>query len=297
MTSDAKIGLLLGLIFIFVIAFIINGIPRGNNEANNSELTTNMIGPQTGPPGLGAKERKVQTAFNQVETAEQQAALPQSLPEADPQTRFTMPLPQGPSAYQQIAIAQPSRPDGVQSPVVIATATQPASGGQITPAVSLSPVPAQTGRIYTVGDGDSLSSIAKRIYGAEAGNKLENLERIFEANKGMMKSIDELHVGQKLLIPPLPASAGTPAVLTGPHFEKVDAIGKKPSPAPQAASQQSKPAVGRAYIVRDGDTLWKIAAEQLGDGNRYKEIAKMNSDVLANEDALDVGLHLKLPAK
>ena len=27
MTSDAKIGLLLGLIFIFVIAFVINGLP------------------------------------------------------------------------------------------------------------------------------------------------------------------------------------------------------------------------------------------------------------------------------
>ena len=27
MTSDAKIGLLLGLVFIFVIAFVINGLP------------------------------------------------------------------------------------------------------------------------------------------------------------------------------------------------------------------------------------------------------------------------------
>lgn len=37
MTSDAKIGLLLGLVFIFVIAFIINGLPGSarNKTATN----------------------------------------------------------------------------------------------------------------------------------------------------------------------------------------------------------------------------------------------------------------------
>ena len=33
MTSDAKIGLLLGLVFIFVIAFIINGLPNFGNRS------------------------------------------------------------------------------------------------------------------------------------------------------------------------------------------------------------------------------------------------------------------------
>ena len=39
MTSDAKIGLLLGLVFIFLIAFIINGLPSFNNNKDNNELT------------------------------------------------------------------------------------------------------------------------------------------------------------------------------------------------------------------------------------------------------------------
>jgi hypothetical protein len=34
MTSDAKVGLLLGLFFIFVIAFIINGLPRFRSDTN-----------------------------------------------------------------------------------------------------------------------------------------------------------------------------------------------------------------------------------------------------------------------
>ena len=41
----------------------------------------------------------------------------------------------------------------------------------------------------------------------------------------------------------------------------------------------------------------KIAATQLGDGNRYKEIVKINSNVLSSEDDIAVGMQLKMPAK
>ena len=54
---------------------------------------------------------------------------------------------------------------------------------------------------------------------------------------------------------------------------------------------------GRLYTVRDGDSLWKIAADQLGDGSRYTEVAKLNDDVLSDEDSLTVGMTLKLPPK
>nr|MBC8217755.1 hypothetical protein [Planctomycetota bacterium] len=63
MTSDAKIGLLLGLIFIFVIAFIINGLPSFRNATNNSELTTNMFSSQHENWVIGTNERKVQDGF------------------------------------------------------------------------------------------------------------------------------------------------------------------------------------------------------------------------------------------
>ncbi|MGA2094604.1 MAG: hypothetical protein ABSH16_14575 [Sedimentisphaerales bacterium] len=39
MTSDAKIGLLLGLVFIFVIAFIINGLPGFHHKDDGNKLT------------------------------------------------------------------------------------------------------------------------------------------------------------------------------------------------------------------------------------------------------------------
>ena len=41
MTSDAKIGLLLGLVFIFIIAFVINGLPRFKSVLAENELTLN----------------------------------------------------------------------------------------------------------------------------------------------------------------------------------------------------------------------------------------------------------------
>ncbi|NQT01661.1 MAG: hypothetical protein HQ580_06545, partial [Planctomycetes bacterium] len=61
MTSDAKVGLLLGLFFIFVIAFIINGLPRFRSESNNNELTTMANSPNDSY--IGSNERKAQAAF------------------------------------------------------------------------------------------------------------------------------------------------------------------------------------------------------------------------------------------
>ena len=58
MTSDAKVGLLLGLFFIFVIAFIINGLPRFHNDTNGNELTTMANSPNDS--FIGSNERKAQ---------------------------------------------------------------------------------------------------------------------------------------------------------------------------------------------------------------------------------------------
>ena len=72
MTSDAKIGLLLGLVFIFIIAFIINGLPNLRGDMNNNELTTNMAHSQDEPPGLGARERKAREVISRIEPIRKQ---------------------------------------------------------------------------------------------------------------------------------------------------------------------------------------------------------------------------------
>jgi hypothetical protein len=50
-----------------------------------------------------------------------------------------------------------------------------------------------------------------------------------------------------------------------------------------------------AYTVRAGDTLWSIAVSKLGDGNRWRQIADLNS--LKNPDDITPGQTLKIPKK
>ena len=53
----------------------------------------------------------------------------------------------------------------------------------------------------------------------------------------------------------------------------------------------SEPAY-REYTVQRGDSLWSIAAEQLGDGSRYTEIIELNG---LTSTTVDSGQILKLP--
>lgn len=55
------------------------------------------------------------------------------------------------------------------------------------------------------------------------------------------------------------------------------------------------PVATRPYRVVQGDTLWGIAAHELGKGGRWQEIAALNPDV--DPEQLPVGQELKIPAK
>lgn len=46
------------------------------------------------------------------------------------------------------------------------------------------------------------------------------------------------------------------------------------------------------YVVKSGDSLWKIAAEKLGNGSRYTEIVELNG---LKTTVLQVGQKLKIP--
>lgn len=68
-----------------------------------------------------------------------------------------------------------------------------------------------------------------------------------------------------------------------------------PSAAPTAVTQEETPTV--EYVVRRGDSLWKIAQDHLGDGMRYREIVALNESVLHGEPSfIDPGLTLRLPS-
>ena len=65
------------------------------------------------------------------------------------------------------------------------------------------------------------------------------------------------------------------------------ATGSTPMPQPEPITTAA------AYTVKPGDSWWKIAAEQLGDGNRYNELAKYNGKTAAS--VIHPGDVLELP--
>jgi nucleoid-associated protein YgaU len=178
---------------------------------------------------------------------------------------------------------------------------QPAATQTARPAAS---APAGGAKTYVVVDGDNLGTIAKKVYGPEEGNRIINNQRIFEANRNILKSPDDIRIGQQLVIPP-PARPDT--VLPKTLFEKVEAIGKRHVPAPEQTEpakptapkvEPAKPATTeRWYVVQEGDNLWRIAATQLGSGVRHEEIAKLNVDVLKGDIKVNPGMRLRLPSK
>jgi nucleoid-associated protein YgaU len=290
MTSDAKIGLLLGLLFIFLIAFIINGLPRFHGDKNSNDLTNNMVGLQNNPAGIGTKERKVsREILNPTPPSQEQSQRFQTHVKNQQDIRFKMQLPKGTSAQKE-----PEKT--VETSRTPAPAVQGPTITEKSQAINIEPVRPIVPKVYTVCEGDTLTIIAKKVFGSEQGGNPVNIARIFQANRKLLDSPDEIYVGQKLTIPPLSASSPDKSevnsVPSSSMLEKVESIGKRHLLTDVLKTKQSK-----QYIVREGDNLCKIAAGQLGNAGRYSEIAKLNADILDDEDTLFVGMRLKIPAQ
>jgi len=289
MSSDAKVGLLLGLIFIFIIAFVVNGLPSFLKGKPSNDLTTENVR-YDGKP-IGQRERLANR-----EVSDQSVRL--QIPVSGNQ--------QAGSSQQAVDTVnkteQASRADEIKNIVTVGPAERQIPAGEAgtsqvdsnqTVAVTINPpvVQAQP-KIYVISEGDSLAFIAKKFYGEEEGNRKINIDRIFEANRNVLKSADEICVGQKIAIPPFvkatSASIGSTNISKSPLVEQVPSIGRRHIEEKDKYSE---------YVVCEGDSLWKIASDKLGDGNRYKEIAGLNKDMLSDEDVVAVGMRLKLPAK
>jgi nucleoid-associated protein YgaU len=282
MTTDAKIGLLLALVFIVAITFVINGLPDFLNKKDKSQDTVNYVSHyKPAEPGIVGQSRNIAAALNRKETP---SAMAPAVAEANIQ------LQQPNAAYQTILPAASEVVNSVST--TTAAETVAADIPATTASVEAQPV---SGTSYVVTDGDRLSDIAIKFYGPKEGKKFANVQKIYEANKKTLKSIDSLQVGQKLVIPPL--NEKEKAILKTGLFEKV-VKETKPASAPAAAATEKKTSKPlQEYVIKEQDTLWKIAAKFLGDGNRYEEIAKLNESVIKDTENLVVGTKIKIPAK
>ena len=78
-------------------------------------------------------------------------------------------------------------------------------------------------------------------------------------------------------------------------FGKDDAGSRKTVKDSIAEKAPPDVATEKTYTVQSGDTLWKIAEDKLGEGNRYTEIFEANRDVLESPDHILPGQELKIP--
>jgi len=286
MTSDAKIGLLLGLVFIFIIAFVINGLPRFRGVTNNNELTTNMVHSQNGTPGIAAREHKALEVYSRTEQPEEQPLEKVQAPiEEKENFRYKIPLPGDISTVNDTLVEETAvEVEQVAQKPIISEKTQDKEQKPVEPVFP---------KVYVVSEGDNLADIAKMFYGDIEGNKQVSITRIFQANRNQLKSPDEIYVGQKLVVPSPTAKEEADPGFSSTLFEKVKSIGKKHL----FNNNNGKTNQSKYYVVQEGDNLWRIAAKQLGDGSRYEEISKLNSDILENKDSLVVGMQLRMPAR
>ncbi len=267
MTSDAKIGLLLGLIFIFIIAFVINGWPGLGEKDDSNKLTTTMVDFQNDTVGIGSSERAV---INRRKPGSKAATTVRIVPAAEKTVRFETVLRNGiPAIKQDLETKAADAAASVQSKAEKDLKVK---------------ITADTPQIYVVAEGDSLAAIAKKSYGPQEGNKRDNITRIFNSNAKVLKSADDIYPGQRIIIPVLVS-------------RKVQSDNNKSGSRLQKDEHKTAAARSGRYTVRAGDSLWTIAEEQLGNGSRYNEIFRQNRDILDSEDKLYVGMILKVPVR
>ncbi len=142
--------------------------------------------------------------------------------------------------------------------------------------------------VYQVQPGDSTWKVAQAFYGS--GHNYVDIE---QANQ--LTADQGLEVGQQLLIPKVAARV-TPAA-TAVEASPSTSLTASPSAIPTLhQSNNNAEVAARTYVVKPGDSLWKIADQELGSGYRWVEIYRINTSIVgANPDLIYPDQKFELP--
>lgn len=333
MTRETKIGLLVGLAFIIVIGILLSDHLQSSTEPPRAEMNSvgrNVTSTVT-PPGASSASIVVPAPVPQPQLTHQvptprdlqqptqaseivkigpgSASQAQGQVPSQPQnpnvSTTSTPIQQAPAIVQvsnsqqidnqtPLRASQPEAP-GVDPNSAIAQIAR-ANGQQLvgmTPAGSAAQAPSAAGaKEYIAEPGDNLSKIAAKFYGrsTKAGQ-----DAIVAANASLINDPSKvIYVGKPYRIPAM-ASASTPA--QQPAIVAVQQI-----PAAQIAPVQQKPTTPARspenwYTVKSGDTLTRIAREELGDAGAVNAIVELNRDTIKDPGRLSPNMKLRLPGK
>lgn len=157
-------------------------------------------------------------------------------------------------------------------------------------------------KFYTWKSGDSYRGIAEQYYGD--WTKFPLLRRANEGRK-------QVQIGEKVLVPVFDldpaATANAPGLVAALQSAPAGAGASVPAATtpvaerantPVKASSKKAPAAsggGKVHVVKEGESLWKIAKLELGNGANWNKIYEANKDIMKSPEALKTGMKLKIP--
>ena len=325
MTRETRIGLLVGLLFIIMFGLVLSELASTN-----------------GPAEVEGRDLISSGAIEDVVTRYSDLPSPPSLRDSGPMgpTLAMSPAPGGRSTPTTMP-ASPAAPfspqawlTGMGSPDApvrsVPVGFMPPGAGAAAAGAPPVPPPPAPERTYTVQAGDTLTRIARKVYGQQHEREYK---RILEANKKVIKDETKLAPNQVLTIPPLPGQTPLPASPAGPpappvrtgraptavaadlntlkktlessdKLVQVQPPGAVVTDAPKDAAKDAsadaaasaKP--GKKYVTRQGDNLTKIAREMLKDSSTagVQKLLDANKSRIRDPKRIPVGLELEIPS-
>jgi len=262
MTSDAKIGLLLGLVFIFVIAFVINGLPSLRPPISKVGATTTS--PINDEDFSGVTRNTDQALPNWTEGLEQQRTGGEKAP----------------------AVAEAPKTPAQEPPQTQPEPTQPTQ-----------PPTASNENIRSILTLPGMDKLLNQLPTIQ-----KDKDEVSTVNLGTPKpAFEPPTAGGRQPVTMAPQLRSEPVSESKPPETPATMVETpQPSKPATAANKQPNIAGGKVYTTVDGDSLPVIARKMYGpvEGNRYVNIQRIyhaNEGVLQSPDIVHIGQKLTIP--
>lgn len=246
--------------------------PKPMQIAANAPTSENDAGPQMAAPKAPAAHAqhtmaKPQLPSMHLPTAPRQAAATHQAPahqapashqaSAAPNQMAAMSLPAHPRRPVQAAAPHTEAMPHEQVAVAVPKRVPRVGHGHAHHA-SWAPTASSGRSVYQVKPGDTLSTIAKRQLGSA-----RRWPELYAMNRNRISNPRMIRAGQLISLP----GAGGVNLAHG----------------------------GRTYVVRPGDSLFRIASSQLGNASRWPMLYSLNRDHLRSARMIFPGQHITLP--
>lgn len=288
MTRETRVGLLLGLVFVIAFGMILTEL-KGTGEELADTVDPTVIDTdycqQADPhqselafsPDPRQAEHPIHMSANAVaaapiDTDVQIHILPRTSRQGPPVEAVIRRDPGEDIVHPQFAPGE-SQAELAQRPAT--------------------PQPTLVARTYRVEEGDTLTHIAKKVYGPDKGHLYT---KIFKANRDRLSDASSIYVGQALVIPVV-ASQNAPAVAANTPqrrsgVREVDLEGLR------QFVRQPRTTTRRVYVVQSGDNLTRIARKVLNDTSpeAVDRLYQANKDKLSDRDNIYEGMKLRIPS-